>query len=88
MASDLISREEAISLFFDSDDIEYTGAEVCSMLRTFLSARKGRWIIVGDNQPISCDVVYTCSNCHNGRYISITNINYCPYCGAKMKVNE
>lgn len=44
----------------------------------------GEWIEDGDNQPMSCDKVYCCSNCKQNRRLESRLTNYCSECGAKM----
>lgn len=43
-----------------------------------------RWIECGDNQPMSNDKVYCCSNCNKGKRL-FNFIPYCAYCGAEME---
>lgn len=44
----------------------------------------GKWIEDGDNQPISCDKIYCCSNCKKNRKLESQFTQYCSNCGAKM----
>lgn len=44
-----------------------------------------RWIEDGDNQPISCDKVYCCSNCRGSRRFETQFTPFCPNCGADMR---
>lgn len=44
----------------------------------------GEWIEDGDNQPLSCDKMYCCSNCKQNRRPKSRFTNYCSNCGAKM----
>jgi len=44
----------------------------------------GEWIEDGDNQPMSCDKMYCCSNCKQNRRPESQFTNYCSNCGAKM----
>jgi len=46
------------------------------------------WIEDGDNQPMSCDKVYCCSNCKQNRRLESRLTNYCSECGAKMDGGE
>ncbi len=42
------------------------------------------WIEDGDNQPMSCDKMYCCSNCKQNRRSESRFTNYCSNCGAKL----
>lgn len=46
--------------------------------------KEGKWIEVGNNQPLSCDTLYGCSRCQTGRRLKSELTNYCPNCGADM----
>ena len=43
-----------------------------------------RWIEDGDNQPVSCDKCYCCSNCHGNRRFKWQLKPFCEDCGAMM----
>lgn len=45
----------------------------------------GRWIKCGDNQPISCDDVYCCSNCKENKRFEWQLKPFCENCGADMR---
>ena len=47
--------------------------------------KRGKWIEVGTNQPLSCDTLYGCSRCQTGRRLKSELTNYCPNCGADMR---
>lgn len=47
--------------------------------------KKGKWIEVGNNQPLSCDTLYGCSRCQTGRRLKSELTNFCPNCGADMR---
>ncbi len=58
----------------------------------YVKLRRGRWIAMRDNQPISRDKLYTCSECEAwwkiGWKFKWNLTNYCPNCGAKMENPE
>ena len=43
-----------------------------------------QWIEDGDNQPMSCDKCYCCSNCHGNRRFKWQLKPFCEDCGAMM----
>ena len=47
-----------------------------------------RWIKCGDNQPMSCDNVYCCSNCKGNKRLEWHLKPFCEDCGARMDTNE
>ena len=47
-----------------------------------------KWIIDGDNQPISSDLIYCCSNCKKNRRLQSELTVFCSNCGANMKEVE
>ena len=47
-----------------------------------------QWIKCGDNQPMSCDNVYCCSNCKGNKRLEWHLKPFCEECGAKMDANE
>ena len=56
--------------------------------KSFHVVEDGRWIEVGNNQPLSCDTLYGCSRCQTGRRLKSELTNFCPNCGANMKEVE
>lgn len=44
-----------------------------------------RWVEDGDNQPMSCDKCYCCSNCHGNRRFEWQLKPFCEDCGADMR---
>ena len=47
--------------------------------------KEGKWIEVGNNQPLSCDTLYSCSRCQTGRRLKSELTDFCPNCGAEME---
>ncbi len=47
-----------------------------------------QWIKCGDNQPMSCDNVYCCSNCKGNKRLEWHLKPFCEECGAKMDANK
>ena len=45
----------------------------------------GQWVEDGDNQPVSCDKVYCCSNCKKNRRFEWQLKPFCEECGADMR---
>ena len=43
-----------------------------------------KWIVIDNNQPISKDKIYTCSNCRKSRLFKWQLTNFCSHCGALM----
>lgn len=94
MAEKYISRKVACNLSFshglNEDGILYIPYhEVINYLRNISPAdvrpvKKGKWIEVGNNQPLSCDTLYGCSRCQTGRRLKSELTNFCPNCGADM----
>ena len=79
--SDLISREQAIDSW---DKLSIRGrTEFDQVLMTLPSADRpqGEWIDEGDPLTIRC------SKC-DYRAARYNNTNYCPNCGARMKVAD
>ncbi len=46
---------------------------------------RGRWIKCGDNQPMSNDKVYCCSNCKGNKRLEWHLKPFCEDCGADMR---
>lgn len=42
------------------------------------------WVECGDNQPVSSDKVYCCSNCKGNKRLKHQFKPFCELCGAKM----
>ncbi len=90
---DAISRQAALESIFD-DDTEYTGSEICSMVRNLppvklQEPKTGHWIQA--KRPFNFR--FKCSECGRPALKSERNGNdvrskYCPRCGARMESEE
>lgn len=89
--SDLISRQAAIDFIAaghlcNPNEPRWSDNEVVNFLKSRPSAqRTGRWIY--NDYGNGCGN-WHCSVCNKIPIVYDKNANYCPYCGARMKVEE
>lgn len=82
-----IEREAAVGKFNGLLDI--TAASAKNWIRAIPAADvveviHAHWIECGDNQPVSSDKVYCCSNCKGNKRLKHQFKPFCELCGAKM----
>lgn len=81
---DAISKQAVLESIFD-DDTEYTGSEVCSMVRNLPSItpkqRTGHWILDDDKEHGRCSEC----GCKEDLVDGHSSYKWCSNCGAKME---
>lgn len=86
---DYIKRSSVELRFMSLYHETYTDDQILKILYDIPAADvkpviHARWIECGDNQPMSCDKVYCCSNCGKGRKL-FNFTPFCAECGADME---
>ena len=87
--NDLISREYMIERIRNSGYTEQIKSNLFLMARMApavdaVEVRHGYWMEDGNNQPMSNDKIYCCSNCRKEHYFRWQLKPFCANCGARM----